>query len=99
MMVQVCIANGLLQLRNPKKEIAMDDDKLLLQMTSVFEKKLQLKVKEFVDSILMNPEIAGNSAVECAALGGISCALSKILQRKFEEIEKKLGVNTSNSMN
>ena len=77
-----------------KKEIVMDD-KLLLQMTSVFEKKLEPKIQELVDFILMDPEIAGNLAVECAMLGGISSALSKIIQRKFEEIEKTLDVKTN----
>lgn len=70
----------------------MDDDKFLLKMTVVCERKFAPKVQEFVDSILSDPEIGDNAALQCATLGGIASAMSNIIAEKFQEIEKKLGV-------
>lgn len=70
----------------------MDDDKLLLKMTTVCERKFAPKVQELVNSILSDPEIGDNAALQCAAIGGISAAMSNIIAEKFEEIQRKLGI-------
>lgn len=82
----------------PRKKIPMDDDKLLLQMTLTFEKKFGPKVKAFVDSILSNPEIGNNAAVQYAALGGIAFAMSSIVTEKFDQIGSKLGIDPKKAM-
>lgn len=76
----------------------MDDDKLLLQMTRAFEQKLGPKVKAFVEEILSDPEIGNNTAVQCAAIGGISSAMSSIIAEKFQAIESKLGIDAKKMM-
>lgn len=76
----------------------MDDDKLLLQLTRAYEQKFGPKVKEFVDSILSDPEIGNNIAVQSAAIGGISSAMSSIVAEKFAEISAKLGIDPKKAM-
>lgn len=76
----------------------MDDGKLLLQMTRAYEQKFGPKVKAFVDSILSDPEIGSNIAVQSAAIGGISSAMSSIIAEKFDEIQAKLGIDAKKAM-
>ena len=81
-----------------RKKNPMDEDKLLLQLTRVYEQKFGPKVKAFVDSILSDPEIGNNTAVQCAAIGGISSAMSFIVAEKFAEISAKLGIDPKKAM-
>jgi len=76
----------------------MDDDKLLLQLTRAYEQKFGPKVKEFVESILSDPEVGNNAAVRCAVIGGISSAMSSIVAEKFDEIQAKLGIDSKKTM-
>jgi len=76
----------------------MNDDKLLLQMTQAFERKYGPKVREFVDSILSDPEVGSNTAVQCAAIGGISSAMSSIVAEKFDEFGIKLGIDPKKAL-